>query len=173
MKCQACNKREATVHFTEIEGKTKKEVHLCEECAREKTGALPKQASLGELFLSLIQQQGKENLQMLKSVCPHCGISYLEFKTSGRLGCAKDYENFEKGLMPLIERLHQSTQHVGKIPSRGRLDAARENELLQFRRELESAIRREDYERAAELRDRIRALTGMLDENRRTDKPGG
>ena len=172
MKCQICKKREATVHLTEIEGKEKREIHLCEECAREKTGLLPKQISLGELFLSLVQQQDREGAKLLRKTCPNCGISYLEFKTGGRLGCSRDYEVFEEALMPLIERLHQSTRHVGKTPSRAGESVARENELMRLRRELDKAVQNEDYEKAAELRDKIRALTGITDEDRKISDAG-
>jgi len=160
MKCQSCNKREATVHFTDIEGDEKKEVHLCEECAREKSGMPPKGVTLEEIFSNLIQQHSKESAKLLKTACPNCGMSYIEFKAGGRLGCASDYVVFEEGLAPLLERLHQGTQHVGKTPSRAGADVRRGNEMIRLRRELDRAVQREEYEKAAELRDRIQSLTG-------------
>lgn len=39
--CQNCNKKAATVHVTEIVGNEKKEIHLCEDCARAKNIAVP------------------------------------------------------------------------------------------------------------------------------------
>jgi protein arginine kinase activator len=162
MKCQACKQNDATVHFTEIEGSEKREIHLCEECAREKSGLIIKQQAmnLSEVLSSLIPPLAGETAEMLKTKCPNCGITYMEFKTGGRLGCATDYVVFRKALAPLLQRLHQSEQHVGKVPSHAGEGVAKDGELLQLRRELDRAVRREDYERAARIRDRIHELTG-------------
>lgn len=162
MKCQACNQNEATVHFTEIEGNEKRVVHLCEECAREKTGLVPKHTAvnLNEILSSLIPSVSGETAEMLKTKCPNCGITYMEFKSGGRLGCASDYVVFKKALMPLLQKLHQADQHVGKVPSQIGHEVVKESEVLQLKRELDRAVQREDYERAAQIRDRIRELTG-------------
>lgn len=165
MKCQACKKRDATVHFTDIEGNEKREVHLCEECAREKSGIPPKSVTLEEILSNLIQQHSKESAKLLKTACPNCGMSYIEFKAGGRLGCASDYVIFEEGLTPLLEKLHQGTQHVGKTPSRAGAVVQRENELIRLRRELDRAVQREEYEKAARIRDRIQQLTEAADAN--------
>ncbi|NOZ20773.1 MAG: hypothetical protein GXP25_06755 [Planctomycetes bacterium] len=162
MKCQSCKKNEATVHFTDIQGSEKKEVHLCEECAREQTGMLPK-VTLEEIFSNLIQQHSKETADLLKTTCPNCGMSYVEFKAGGRLGCASDYVVFEEGLTPLLEKLHHGTQHIGKTPSHAGDDVRRENEIIRLRRELDRAVQREEYEKAAGIRDRIRELTESSD----------
>ena len=166
MKCQLCKKREATVHFTDIEGAEKKEIHLCEECAREKSGMPPKGVTLEEIFSNLIQQHSKESAEVLKTTCPNCGMSYVEFKAGGRLGCASDYVVFEEGLTSLLEKLHQSTQHIGKTPSRAGEGVRRENEIIRLRRELDRAVQREEYEKAAQIRDRIKNLTEAPDANK-------
>jgi protein arginine kinase activator len=98
---------------------------------------------------------------MLKTRCPNCGITYMEFKSTGRLGCAMDYTVFKKALTPLLQRLHQADQHVGKVPSHSNENVARESEVLQLKREMERLVQREDYERAARIRDRIREITGQ------------
>ena len=162
MKCQICKQNDATVHFTEIEGSEKRVVHLCEECAREKSGLVPKQASVGlnELLNSLIPAMAGETAEMLKTKCPQCGITYMEFKSSGRLGCAADYVVFKKALHPLLQRLHQAERHVGKVPHQAGEQVNQESEVLQLKRDLDRAVQREEYERAAKIRDRIHELTG-------------
>jgi protein arginine kinase activator len=167
MKCQICKENEATVHFTEIEGSEKRVIHLCDECAREKSGLMPKQAavSLNEIISSLIPSVAGETAEMLKTKCPVCGITYMEFKSSGRLGCATDYVVFKKALHPLLQRLHQADQHVGKVPSHMGANVAKESEVLQLKRELDRAVQREDYERAAKIRDRIHEITGRKEKS--------
>ncbi len=65
---------------------------------------------------------------------------------------------FSQQLEPVLRRIHGGTVHAGKIPARqaGPLKVRRELEGL--RQELKEAIGKEDYERAAVLRDRIRLL---------------
>ena len=165
IQCESCGEREATVHFTEIVGTEKRETHLCEECHRQK--ALPIQAtvSLAELLGSLLSQvQEAEGGEHAALTCPTCGLSYADFRSTGRLGCAQDYEAFRKPLMGILDRIQNDVRHVGKVPPSADQALARHNELLKLRRELERAVLREDYEKAKELRDRIAAYSGTPDE---------
>ncbi len=160
MKCESCNKKHATVHLTEIVGSVKKERHLCEDCAQGFNSQIAKMPSPTEILTSLINQVAPEISEMSKIVCPVCGLSYLEFRSHGRLGCPMDYTIFRKGLIPLMEKMHGGTQHVGKVPSKAGKELIKKNEVLQLRNELNKAVEREDYERAAELRDKIYELSG-------------
>jgi protein arginine kinase activator len=76
-----------------------------------------------------------------------------------------DYTIFRKGLLPLLEKMHGNTQHVGKVPSRAGKELIKKNELMQLRSELNKAVEKEDYEKAAELRDKIYGLSGDNDED--------
>ena len=160
MNCEVCNQNHATVHLTEIVNKTKKELHLCEDCAREKGVSIKSQFnssfSVSDILGNLVNPQAKQKEPQLPGVtCPVCGISFPEVRTCGRLGCANDYQAFKKGLLPLLEKIHGRTQHVGKVPSRVGARVQRQKELQTLRDELQRSIQREEYERAAELRDRI------------------
>lgn len=160
MRCESCNDREATVHFTEIIGNEKKEVHLCEECARHKELPIQASVSLADILTGLLHKSEEGELkEMKKLVCKTCGTSYAEFQSTGRLGCPDDYEAFRKPLSRLLERIQESSSHVGKVPASAGETLARHNELLRLRRELDRAVLREDYEKAKELRDRIADYT--------------
>ena len=158
--CQICKKRVATVHLTEIIKNQKKEIHLCEECASKKGVAFkPHQFSISDLLSGLVSSQAAQEIaKMGQMKCPICGISYLDFRSSGRLGCATDYTVFKEGLMPLLEKIHGSTEHLGKVPLGEGADRKRGRELLELRQALKRAIEKEDYEKAAGLRDRIHKL---------------
>jgi len=167
MKCEECGEREATVHFTEIVENEKREMHLCEECARGKSVPLHKAISLTDLLAHLLKQVTAKELGELAGInCPSCGISYAEFRASGRLGCPHDYLIFRKPLTELLEKIQHDVRHVGKVPPEAGRDLARQNELVRLRRELERAAQREEYEVAAKLRDRIVELTRSLREGR-------
>jgi protein arginine kinase activator len=154
-KCEKCKKRVATVHLTELADDQKREVHLCAECAAEQGIMVPTPAGI-ELLAGMVNQQISQELAALASQrCERCGHTFLAFRTQGRLGCPHDYEAFAKGLMPLIERMQGATEHVGKVPVSADAAARRSSELTQLRRLLRQAVDREDFERAAQLRDQI------------------
>ena len=102
-----------------------------------------------------ISQAAEELAKLDKRTCPQCGISFLEFRNQGRLGCPQDYIFFEKELLPLIANIHGDTAHHGKRPRSGGGTDDR-TELIRLRREMKEAIEKEDYEQASQLRDKIR-----------------
>ena len=103
--------------------------------------------------------QTAEDLSRLdQKTCPVCGISFFEFRQSGRLGCPHDYEFFEEELEQLMMNIHGSTEHVGKSPKAGIPDSKRQTELIRLRRDMKQAVEKEEYETASQLRDEIRTL---------------
>jgi len=156
MECQACHKNRATVHLTEISGSEKKEIHLCDECAREK-GVAMKATSLPEILSSVIVGPvAKQLARMRKIACSTCGHTYADFQTTGRLGCPDDYRVFRKVLLPLLERVHGSSRHIGKVPSTAGENVVRMTEILLLRKKLKEAVENEQYEEAARLRDKLK-----------------
>ena len=159
MLCQQCKKKNATVHLTEIVGNEKKEVHLCEECAREKGIGIKAQFSMADILSGLISAPvGKELARLSKITCPECGLTYINFHSAGRLGCPHDYRVFANELRPLIERIHGGTKHVGKIPPHVGRQVIKESKLLKLRKALRDAVGRENYEEAAKIRDEIKTI---------------
>ena len=161
LACQACKKHPATVHLTDItpEGEMR-ERHLCEQCA-QREGISPKQPAhvpINELLAGLVMD--KSSIQRLAELkCPNCGLTFVEFRNAGLLGCPSDYDAFEKALIPLIERAHESSSHhIGKVPRRLAVPRSSEGDLIRLRRELTKAVDDEQYEVAAKLRDKIQAL---------------
>ncbi len=162
MKCQFCEKP-ATFHITELtEPSGPQVVHLCEEHARgflqkeainpvaSIAGALAKQLNLGQTKAELAELDLKE--------CPVCGISFFEFRNTGRLGCPYDYTHFAEDLKPLLTNIHDSLEHRGKRPKRAAASADSHAQMIQLRREMEEAVEREDYERAKEIRDELKRI---------------
>ena len=161
MKCQYCEKP-ATFHITELtEPGGPKVMHLCEEHARgflQKEAATPAASIAGALAKQLNLGQTKQELAELdQKECPVCGISFFEFRNTGRLGCPFDYTHFSEDLVPLLTNIHDSVEHCGKRPRRAAA-ADSHAELIQLRREMEEAVEREDYERASEIRDELRRI---------------
>jgi protein arginine kinase activator len=167
MKCQKCDKP-ATFHITELAGGKPKELHLCEEHAREYLAENEQQEENEEAAdpaESLSQQlavgQTVEQLAKLdKQACPVCGITFFDFRSKGRLGCSHDYVCFEKELEPLLVNIHGETTHAGKRPKRSPTDTDRLTDLIRLRKELKQAVQSEEYEKASQIRDEIRRLEG-------------
>lgn len=90
--------------------------------------------------------------------CPHCDLSFIEFRNTGRLGCPNDYYEFRDELLPLLENIHGETKHCGKTPRRSPHTRKTQTELMNLRNQLKQAIGEEDYERAATLRDQIKEI---------------
>ena len=61
MQCDICGKKKATVHLTEIVDEQMSEMHLCEECARQKSVQMEQQFGLADLLAGLtdISKQNK------------------------------------------------------------------------------------------------------------------
>ncbi|MFS8637713.1 MAG: UvrB/UvrC motif-containing protein [Gemmatimonadota bacterium] len=161
MLCDHCGENEAVIHLTQIVDNQMSTYHLCEKCAEAKglepginTGTFP----LSDFLAQMGKGTGAEG-GGAAGACAFCGLRLEDFKKTGRLGCPHCYVTFEGHLRGLLRRLHGSTQHVGKVylppdPT----DAERQQRLSGLRRKLDQAVANEDFERAAELRDQIRAL---------------
>ena len=66
----------------------------------------PSSAIAGMLAQQLKVEQTAEELEELdKKSCPVCGITFAEFRQSGRLGCAYDYVCFEEDLESLLANI--------------------------------------------------------------------
>lgn len=155
MKCQKCPKA-ATLHITEVLPEEQfEELHLCEECAHKYLYE-PQQKAAKETEAG--QDDGDEVSSLNQRECPVCGIKFVEFRNSGRLGCPHDYQEFRDELTPLLENIHGETRHCGKTPRRQPQNKQTQGELVQLRKQLHQAVTKEAYEEAARLRDKIRQL---------------
>ena len=181
MKCQHCEKP-ATFHITELTGSDgPKVLHLCEDHAREYlngNGSAPATALSNMLAQQLkMDSTTKELAATDQKTCPVCGITFAEFRKGGRLGCAYDYVAFEDDLEPLLVNIHGALEHKGKVPKNRRGAPERQRQLAELREEMKTAIKKEEYEKAGILRDKIANFEAnfsveSLDENEdATDDP--
>jgi protein arginine kinase activator len=163
MRCmhKDCDKQ-ATVHITVIENQKVSELHLCQEhgAAEQLTLLKGQGPEAGKASPSAAEsaQAAAAKVKGGANACPECGLNWATFIQSGRLGCVRDYEVFRKDLDAVIRQTQQmGRRHTGKVPARaggGGDPAARE--LDRLKDALNRAVTRENYEKAAELRDKIR-----------------
>lgn len=162
MKCQKCLSEDAVVHLTQIVDDQMKTLHLCERCAAEQgleTSTVPENFALTDFLAQMSPEgQGTPSRESADRSCSFCGLAFSEFKETGRLGCPHCWSSFEGELRGLVRRIHGGSQHLGKVYlSPDPTVSEREKRLEALRRKLQRAVDLEDFERAAELRDEIRA----------------
>ncbi len=167
MLCDNCKERDAIINLTQVEHDSKVTLHLCEQCAQQKgveTGGAVLKSPLGNFLGAVVKGGGSGALVPAGGEglrCPACGSTLRDFRDSGRLGCDQCYSSFDTHLRDLLRRLHGSSQHVGErydIPGAAGGDADPRSELLDLKAQLRRAVEGENFELAAELRDRIRVL---------------
>jgi protein arginine kinase activator len=160
MLCDNCKERDAVVHLTRIVDNAVTQLHLCEKCAAAKgvetTLAVP-QHPLGDI-LQAVQQQASTTSEDA-AACSFCGATARDFRATGRLGCPHCYDAMERSLRELLRRLHGSSRHVGqRYEAPAAHVVSKPDTLYDLRDRLRRAVESEQFELAAELRDRIRVL---------------
>ncbi len=159
--CERCKKAQATFHLTNIDRSgNKAERHLCDRCAGEEglVQSGKPAVDVDEILQNFISASKSGGAELSNLVCDQCGISYVEFRNQGLLGCPNDYDAFKEPLTRLLERTHGATHHEGKTPKSLGLPRKPQQDLRRLKRQLDEAVAGEDYERAAQLRDRIREV---------------
>ncbi len=166
MLCQHCQKNEATTHVKTMINGEYAEYRLCPECAHEMgyDSMFPDfTADFGGLlgsFLSaaLPARSGATH-------CKLCGSTMNDIKKTGKVGCSECYDTFFSELMPTIRNVHGNTEHIGKRPvieyetvEDDKPEQQEDKKLESLKAELKQAIEDENFERAAELRDKIKEL---------------
>lgn len=180
MLCDECGKNKATVHLTEIINEQITKLNLCEGCAKEKGTEVEQHFGIADLLAALSDVETatpSSGTLSPRNKCPHCGLAYEDFKKIGRLGCSDCYETFRASLAPLLKRIHGSHQHFGKSPDpvhlkEQKISSKLSEEMSQLKQDLARAIKKEEFEEAAAVRDKIKFLEKKMKEQSRTSPKG-
>ncbi len=159
MRCQICKKEIAVVHIEQIMGNKKVDLHLCDGCAQKHgiTTADDKiEVSIPDLLIGLVARNKERGPMPAK--CTHCGRSWQEIKKRQKVGCSECYAVFNQPIRALLSKNRQNRDHQGKYPRRLLPYKTFLVDVLKLKEELKAALKCEDYETAASLRDRIQKL---------------
>ncbi len=169
MICEICKKKQAKLHITQVKEGQKLTIHICHDCAQENGVSGP---SINTSFsieshvggVSQLKETSAEPTrdEHLNKTCSKCGLSYSAFKESGRLGCSMCYEVFAEQLKPLLQKVQKDVVHKGKAPKTDDQSVAMKRDISDLRLQLKDAVRQEQFELAAQLRDQIRGMEGEL-----------
>jgi len=163
MLCEKCNQKQATILVQKSINGNKTEMHLCQDCSSNEIDA---GISIDTLFNGLlnsiltaaVEKHSHHKAHALYEPCPTCGMSYQQFKSTGRLGCENCYRVFSRELQAIIKNVQASHKHEGKYPQNFGHDMFIEKEAIRLRKLMDEAIRSENFEEAARLRDEIKGM---------------
>lgn len=186
MLCEKCGKNEATYYYHEnVNGRTRT-LRLCGGCAKtmEEADELPKfdadrffdefdpffedpflqspMKALNGLMQGFFGKDralgsGGQSEKKEEKTCPGCGSTLRDFATKGA-GCPKCFETFAEELAPTVSRVHGKAAHTGRVPGRYRSRIERKRRIEALMEEQREAVRNEDFERAASIRDELKKL---------------
>ena len=176
MLCQSCKNKQATTHIKTVINGELTEMDLCQECA-SKLGydnAFGDFLDIGSMMSGFLGMPMPTISALAREAkCPGCGATFSQITKSGRVGCAKCYDTFYDRLLPMIKRIHGNTVHTGKRLRTARLESGKTEtapvqteskaekkptELEQLSEKLAAAIKSQEFEQAAQLRDRINEI---------------
>ena len=163
MKCEQCDKHQATIEFTHIVESEKRTTRLCSACASKIKGESENSAVETNVNKATAETLKQEDASTTAR-CTGCGATYDDFKKSGRLSCVECYITFQPQVDRLLRRLHGAVQHRGKKKALPQDLPDPVDDLATLQAELEAAVAEEAFERAAQLRDQIKQVEGEMDD---------
>ena len=181
MKCEICHNADAqTVLRRKKKDGTEEELYVCKSCAaaskKKRKSAAGKdpdtvvlnsgdekpppfvedllKATLG--FVKGIAEAHDKAEGKLKDVCPTCGKKREDFHNDNLLGCPDCWKAFAPDIRERLASTQSGVKHAGRAPE----SAPRINLCAQLERKLKEAVRRQQFEKAAEIRRRLEELGG-------------
>jgi len=173
MMCDDCGVRPANFLLKAVTDGGVHEKNLCPVCMAKYQHRIPGLdfSNLTGILSSILgshKEAGKSEdetgSEYDELTCSECGMKYAEFRKGGRLGCAACYSAFAEPLDSLLLKVHGNLQHAGRMPGGLKNDASIRFTIEKLKQELVKAIAAEEYEQAAQIRDKIRMLNAQLEE---------
>lgn len=159
MLCENCKKNKATTYFKKTVNGETTETFLCEDCAKKLgvgSGMMFKNSIFDDFggFDFLFPEFIKPNRLESEKKC-ECGKTFREIAKSGLVGCEKCYETFKQELAPTLRKMHGAISHKARRDSEKKADP--KAEIKELKDKMSKAIKEENFEEAARLRDEIKA----------------
>lgn len=177
MLCQNCNENEANITYTQIINGVKKQMNLCEHCAKE-LGIDDVAFNMPIHFSNFLGDIWEDTEPFMPTfskpktlLCKKCNMTYEEFIQNGKFGCEECYETFHGKLDSLLKNIHGANRHVGRSGKNlgnilsdktqeqiEKKTSRKESKLQELKARLKQEIKEERYEDAAKTRDEIKKL---------------
>ena len=180
MLCQNCNQNEANVKYTQIINGVKKQMNLCDKCAKElgiNNISFDMQMDFSNFLGDIFDDFENEFIPNLEEpntlLCDKCGNSYDDFIKNGKFGCDECYNTFQDKLDNLLKNIHGVNKHVGRNSKMIKVEEdnitktekkqenkedTKQLKIKNLQERLKQEIKEERYEDAAKTRDEIKKL---------------
>ena len=177
--CEDCGQQSAVCTVAVMMGEKVMHRKLCQACMAKASMAIAA-GNLGQVLGSILsaarnaaqsraeeaEEEGKPQqaaqeqplpaLDGDAETCPQCGLTYEAFRKQRRPACAACCTAFRQSVKRVLSESCASLQHVGRRPVTEAVAQRKRAHLERLQRQLEEAVAREDYEKAAMLRDALR-----------------
>lgn len=165
MLCENCKKNTATTYIKQTINGQSGEIFLCSACAKklgmsdypDMTIGFSPDDFLNQFFgfpsAGSLLKKKEETI-----VCPFCSMTEAEFFNTGKAGCEKCFSTFKDRFKAIVNKYHGNKKHVGKRPLSAKTAEPKET-IVSLRKQLNDAIKKEDFEQAAILRDKIKKIS--------------
>lgn len=162
MICSKCKTNNASFFYTQSINGKESSLALCQSCAQKADIGTSMVPPLFSTFIT--KNQASKNASAKK--CRLCALTFSDLLSMGKVGCPECYNTFKEELSDTIRSIHGTAKHSGSSQittvKEDEFDAASPSEEEILRKELNEAIQSENYEKAAVLRDKIKALKGEV-----------
>lgn len=162
----SCKQNPATVKLTKLVKGSVEEIYLCQDCAAKQSPYQKKlhqqPPSLDAILAGILNQQQNEEAARPAATsdlsCPTCGLPFDSYRSTLLLGCSDCYDSFEKQLAADLRKFHGSTIHRGRVPDEAPQVFEKHTSPHDLRKRLQDAVKAEDFELAAKLRDELKRI---------------
>jgi len=169
MICERCRKRLATLKYTEVVDGKAYARNICDMCLRDLQDDASSGFEIGgdapspkHTAAAPVASPVTDLATTSDAVCSVCGTRLSEAVQSRRVGSAACYAEFREALEPVLRSRHPALIHRGKAPGQHSGPEGVLRQLQTKRALLRSALKMENYEEAAALRDEIGSLEAAL-----------
>ncbi|MBN1409369.1 MAG: UvrB/UvrC motif-containing protein [Spirochaetales bacterium] len=164
MNCEICHKNKAIIHIHQVSGNKKTIYHICENCARDMGFASindKSDYSINNLFKGLFKLNKTNITRTTSLICHRCSWTMEKFRRTKHLGCPECYNVFYDEIKNFFVKKLKIKSHMGKLPRNLKNYKKLFIDVVQLKGELRKAVKKEEYEKAASLRDEIDRLKGL------------
>ena len=157
MICDMCKLNEAKVSVEQVADGVTKTIYLCPACSQRLGFGMFSETidiSITKILGDKDNDDGRKSEQ-----CPVCGLSFREIESKKMIGCPECSSFFKAEIMEILGKKKKNLKYSGFITDEQSSETFFETHSSEeLHEELKKAVETEDYERAAALRDEIKAL---------------
>jgi len=159
MICDMCKLNEAKVSVEQVADGVTKNIYLCPACS-QRLGFGMFSETIDISITKILGSDDEDNDDGRKSEqCPICGLSFREIESKKMIGCSDCFSFFKAEIMEILGKKKKNLKYSGPITDEQSPETFFETHSSEeLHEELKKAVETEDYERAAALRDEIKAL---------------